>query len=91
MNNEILAKTINKENKNVHIVPLQGWVCKIARNCSHTPQGLVLMEGSNARIVWDGTTKREANDAGWSLVDELISWKGGATFVKLEYIIICWN
>ena len=64
MNDEIMAKAINKEDKNGHIVPLQGWICKIDRNFSHILKGLALKEGSNPRIVWDGTTKREANNVG---------------------------
>ena len=62
MNEKIVAQTINKEDRNSHLVPLHGWVCKIAPNCRHTSQGLVQKIGSNPRAVWDGTTKPSPTD-----------------------------
>ena len=32
MNDEVVAETINKEDRNSHLIPLHGWVCKIAPN-----------------------------------------------------------
>ena len=62
MNEDIVAKTINKEDRNSHIVTLHGWVCGIAPNFRHTSQALVFKEGSDPRPVWDGTTKFDPND-----------------------------
>ena len=57
MNDIVVNKTINKEDRNSHIVPMHGWVCELAPNFRHTPQGLVLKTGSNPRAVWDGSTQ----------------------------------
>ena len=41
---------------------LLDWVCYFSPYVRHTPQGLILKLGKNARMVWDGSTMRTAVD-----------------------------
>ena len=56
-NPDVVQETLNKEDRNSHLVPMHDWVCRLGSNMRHTPQGLVIN-----RVVWDGTTKIESDD-----------------------------
>ena len=52
-----LQKTLNKEERNHHLMPFPGWVCRFATSARHTKQALITKEGKKSRVVWDGTDK----------------------------------
>jgi len=61
-NPDVVKKALNKEDRNSHLVTLHEWVCRLGPNLRHTSQGMVIKEGSNPRVVWDATTKSDADD-----------------------------
>lgn len=61
-NPDIADKTLNKEDKYSHLLPTAPWVPHFSPFARHTSQGMVIKEGKNPRVVWDGSTKREALD-----------------------------
>ena len=40
-----VAKIINKEDRNIHILPLHERVCQLGPNTRHTAQGMVIKDG----------------------------------------------
>ena len=50
-----IAKIINKEEHNKHLMVFSSWVQKFISNLHTTPQSLVVIPGKNDQIVWDGT------------------------------------
>ena len=55
---DIATKTLVKENKFSHLIPTRNWAIEFSPYMRHTPQGMVVKEGKNPRVVWDGSTKR---------------------------------
>ena len=55
-NPEIVDRVINKEDRYSHLLPLYLWVHFLGENFRHNSQGLVIEEGKNLRLVWDGST-----------------------------------
>jgi hypothetical protein len=51
---ELVATTMNKEEKHSHIIPLNPWVLYFSPFCRSTPQGI---QRKDPRIIWDGSTK----------------------------------
>ncbi len=47
---------MNKEERNRHILPMDKSLCLVSPYCRHTMQTMVLKEGKNPRLCWDGTT-----------------------------------
>ena len=60
-NPRMVQETLNKEERNSHIAPFYNWVCRFSSNARHTSQGMVIKEGKNSRLVWDGTNKQECH------------------------------
>jgi len=56
-NPEIAKKTINKEDRYSHLIPLASWMVICSPYLRATPQGMVLKFMKNPRMVWDGSTK----------------------------------
>ena len=61
-NPEIVRKTINKEDRYSHLIPIDRTICLLSPYLRHTSQGIILKEGKNPRVVWDGSTKRLPTD-----------------------------
>ena len=55
-------KTMNKEDRYSHPIPMPGWVCKLGPNMRHNSQGMVAKQGSNPRQVWDGSAMYTSMD-----------------------------
>ena len=49
--------TMNKEEKNSHLLPFLPFIVWFSNTAFHVPQGMVLKPGSDPRLVWDGSTK----------------------------------
>ena len=54
---ELVALTMNKEEKHSHIIPLNPWVLHFSPFCRSTPQAIQVKSGKDPRIIWDGSTK----------------------------------
>ena len=61
-NPEIVRKTLNKEDRYSHLIPMDRILCLLSPYARHTSQGIILKEGKNPRVVWDGSTKRTPVD-----------------------------
>ena len=61
-NPEIVRKTINKEDRYSHLIPMDPVLCHLSPYLRHTSQGIILKEGKSPRVVWDGSTKRTPMD-----------------------------
>ena len=47
---------MNKEDRYSHMVPMDPILCKFPPYLCHTTQSMVIKEGKNDNIVWDGLT-----------------------------------
>jgi hypothetical protein len=56
-NPEIVRETLNKEERNHHILCVDRFLAEISPYVRITPQGIIIRPGKNKRIVWDGSTK----------------------------------
>lgn len=54
-NEELVRKTINKEDRYSHVLPMAKWIPRFSPQCRHNYQGLVTKNGKG-RVVWDETT-----------------------------------
>ena len=54
-NMDKLMKAMNKEDKNQYLISLPNWLARFIPHLHVTPQGLVIKEGKNDRLVWDGS------------------------------------
>lgn len=59
---DIVRKTLNKEDRYSHLIPVDRILCLLSPYLRHTAQGIILKEGKNPRAVWDGSTKRTPTD-----------------------------
>ena len=55
-NPALVRKTMNKEDRYSHLVPMDPLLCKLSPYLRHTMQSIVIKEGKSDRIVWDGST-----------------------------------
>ena len=62
MHPEHVKKTLNKEEKNSHLIPVKDWVVRASPSCRHNSQGLNLKKPESPRVVWDQSTKLEPSD-----------------------------
>jgi hypothetical protein len=54
---EIVSKTMNKEDRYSHLLPVKLWVLHFSPWCRHTAQGMQVKPGKNPRIIFDASTK----------------------------------
>ncbi len=57
MNPEIVTKTMTKEEKHSHVLPVKLWVLYFSPWCRHTAQGMQIKPGKNPRVIFDASTK----------------------------------
>jgi hypothetical protein len=55
-NPQLVQKTMNKEDRYNHLVPMDPLLCKLSPYLRHTMQSIVIKGGKNNCIVWDGST-----------------------------------
>jgi hypothetical protein len=53
---------MNKEDRYSHLVPMDLILCKLSPYLHHTTQSIVIKDGKNDRIVWDGLTVTRPTD-----------------------------
>ena len=61
-NPKLVRKTMNKEDRYSHLVPMDPILCKFSPYLCHTTQSIVIKEGKNNHIVWDGLTVMKPTD-----------------------------
>jgi hypothetical protein len=54
---DIVKKTMNKEDRNSHLLPVKLWVLRFLPYCCHTAQGILVKPGKNPRVIFDASTK----------------------------------
>ncbi len=61
-NPQLVQKTMNKEDRYSHLVPIYLLLCKLSHYLHHTMQSIVIKDGKNNCIVWDGLTVTQPTD-----------------------------
>ena len=61
-NPKLVRKTMNKEDRYSHLVPMDPILCKFSPYLCHTTQSIVIKEGKNDCIVWDGLMVMKPTD-----------------------------
>jgi len=57
MHPEIVTKTMNKEDRHSHVLPVKLWVLHFSPWCRHTAQGMLIKPGKNLHVFFDASTK----------------------------------
>ena len=66
-NAEKVKKTMNKEERNSHLITVESLLLRFMSKASPVPNALVVGEGKNDRLVWDGSFRIAWNF--WSIND----------------------
>jgi hypothetical protein len=53
---------MNKEDRYSHLVPMDLLLCKLSPYLHHTMQNIVIQDGKNNCIIWDGSTVTQPTD-----------------------------
>jgi hypothetical protein len=61
-NPKLVRETMNKEDRYSHLVPMDPILCKFSPYLCHTTQSIVIKEGKNDCIIWDGSTVLKPTD-----------------------------
>ena len=87
-----LAKTLNKEERNHHLMPFPSWVCRFASSARHTKQAIIAKEGKKSRVVWDGTDKAHWFESPMNEVTPTVK-EADITFgcVYMAFCVWLWN
>jgi hypothetical protein len=56
VNPKLVHQSMSKEDRYSHLVPMDLILCKFFPYLCHTTQSIVIKEGTNNHIVWDGST-----------------------------------
>jgi hypothetical protein len=55
-NTALVLKTMNKEDRYSHLIPLDKIMCRFSPYCCHTTQTMVIKVGKSDHLCWDGST-----------------------------------
>ena len=61
-NPDIVKKTMNKEDRYSHVVPMDALICLLSPYLRHTTPAMVLQEDKNPHLCYDATTRRKPTD-----------------------------
>ena len=50
--------TLNKEERNSHVIPFFSWTVVFSAYGHHVPQAMLIKPGKKPRLIWNGTLKR---------------------------------
>ena len=59
---EIVKRTMNKEDRNSHLLPVKLWVLHFLSYCWHTAQGILVKPGKNPCVIFNASTKKEPHE-----------------------------
>jgi hypothetical protein len=89
---DIVEKTLNKEERFSHVLPVEDWTPAFSPFMRATPQGLNQRPNSNPRVIWDGSTKKLVTD---EVLNEITSTDFEAVvsfgLVKMKLYIAIYN
>ena len=71
-NTALILKTMNKENRYSHLIPLDEIMCCFSPYCCHTTQTMVIKAGKNDRLCWDSSTTIKPTDMVMNQVTPMI-------------------
>ena len=91
-NPKLVRKMMNKEDRYSHLVPMDPILCKFSPYLHHTTQSIVIKEGKNDRIVWDGSTILKPTNIVMNQITP-VDQESPVTFghVKLQFYIDIYN
>jgi hypothetical protein len=91
-NPKLVRKMTNKEDRYSHLVPMDPILCKFSPYLCHTTQSIVIKEGKNNCIVWDGSTVMKPTNIVMNQIT-LVAQESPVTFghVKLQIYINIYN
>jgi hypothetical protein len=78
MHPEIVTKTISKEDRHSHLLPVKHWVLHFSPGCCHTAQGMLIKPGKNPHVIFDALTKGHHHQAVFD--DVTTEFKANITF-----------
>jgi hypothetical protein len=61
-NPQLVQKTMNKEDRYSHLVLMDPLLCNLSPYLHHTTQSIVIKDGKNNCILWDGCTVTQPTD-----------------------------
>ncbi len=61
-NPQLVQRTMNKEDRYSHLVPMDPLLCKLSPYLRHTTQSIIIKDSKNDCIVWDGSTVTQPTD-----------------------------
>ncbi len=84
----LVPKTMNKEDRCSHLIPLDEIMCCFSIYCCHTTQTMVIKVGKSDCLCWDGSTTSKPTDIVMNHVTPL-TLKAPITFghVKMQTYI----
>jgi hypothetical protein len=62
MHPEIVTKTMDKEDRHSHVLPVKLWVIHFSPWCCHTAQGMMIKPGKNPSVIFDASTKSHPHE-----------------------------
>jgi hypothetical protein len=88
----LVLKTMNKEDRYSHLIPLDEIMCCFSPYCCHTTQTMAIKAGKSDPLCWDGLTTIEPTDTGMNQ-DTPITCEAPITFghVKIQLYIDIYN
>lgn len=88
-NMQLVLKTLNKEERNHHIMPFPRWMVMASPYAHHVPQTMLVKRGKKPRLIWDGSTKMDYHDI---TMNEMTSIQREApiTFGGIYLLLITW-
>jgi hypothetical protein len=91
-NTNLVLKTMNKEDRYSHLIPLDEIMCRFSPYCCHTTQAMVIKAGKSDHLCWDGSSTIKPTDIVMNQVTP-ITRKAPITFghVKMQMYIDIYN
>ncbi len=91
-NTALVLKTMNKEDRYRHLIPLDEIMCHFSPYCRHTTQTMVIKAGKSDRLYWDCLTTIKPSDIVMNQVTP-ITCEAPITFghVKMQLYIDIYN
>ncbi len=91
-NPEVVKKTMNREDRCSHAVPLGILICLLLPYLRHTTQIMVIKEGKNPHLCYDASTTRKPTDIVMNQVTP-VTQEAPITFrkVKIQLYIDIYN
>ncbi len=59
---DIVKKTMNKEDRNSHLLPVKLWILHFLPYCCHTAKGILVKPGKNPCVIFDASTKEDPHE-----------------------------